>query len=94
MAQANKQKKEAQSAIDNYQRQTLTNPYNSLQVSTLGADRQREDLARTLATYGGMAAMGGSRGIAATLPNLLEQQNAQEAQIAANLDQQQAQNRT
>lgn len=91
MAQANKQKKEAQSAIDNYQRQTLTNPYNSLQVSTLGADRQREDLARTLATYGGMAAMGGSRGIAATLPNLLEQQNAQEAQIAANLDQQQAQ---
>lgn len=91
MAQANKQKKAAQKAIEDYKRPELANAYNGLQVSTLGADRQREDMARTLATYGGMAAMGGSRGIAATLPALLEQQNAQEAQIAANLDQQQMQ---
>ena len=91
MAQANKQRKAAQKAIEDYKRPELANAYNGLQVSTLGADRQREDMARTLATYGGMAAMGGSRGIAATLPALLEQQNAQEAQIAANLDQQQMQ---
>lgn len=91
MAQASKQKKEAQKAIEGYDRQDLTNSYNGLQVSTLGADRQREDMARAMATYGGLAAMGGSRGIAATLPALLEQQNNQEAQIAANLDQQQMQ---
>lgn len=91
MAQANKQKKAALNEIKDYKRPELANAYNGLQVSTLGADRQREDMARTLATYGGMAAMGGSRGIAATLPALLEQQNAQEAQIAANLDQQQMQ---
>ena len=89
MAQANKQRKEAQDAINNFQRQDLVNPFAGLQVSTLGADRQREDLARTIASFGGMAALGGSRGIAGILPNLLEQQNAQEAQIAASLDQQQ-----
>lgn len=91
MAQANKEKRKIQEDINNFKRQDLVNPFAGLQVSTLGADRQREDMARTLASYGQLAAMGGSRGIAATLPNLLEQQNAQEAQIAANLDQQQAQ---
>ena len=91
MSQANKQKKAAQKAIDGYKRQDLNNPFESLQVSTLGADRQREDIARTMSTYGNLAAMGGSRGIAATLPALLEQQNNQEAQIAGNIDQQQMQ---
>lgn len=90
MAQANKKKKDDQDAINNFKRQDLVNPFAGLQVSTLGADRQREDLARTLASYGGLTAMGGSRGIAASLPNLLEQQNNQEAQIAANLNEQQA----
>lgn len=90
MAKANKDKKNAKKAIDDYQRQDLINPASGLQVSTLGADRQREDLARTLASYGNMVSMGGSRSIAASLPNLLEQQNNQEAQIAANLDQEQS----
>lgn len=89
--QANKDKKRAQDAINSYQRQQLTNPYDGLQVSTLGADRQREDLARTMATYGNLAAMGGTSAIASMLPNLVAQQNTQEAQIAAGLDQQQAQ---
>ena len=91
MAQANKQKKAAQKAIDGYKRQDLSNPYGALSVSTLGADRQREDLARTMSSFTNTIASGGSRLAAATLPNLLEQQNNQEAQIAANLDQQQAQ---
>lgn len=91
MAQANKAKKEAQKNIDNFKRQDLTNPANGLQVSTLGADRQREDLARTMATYANLASMGGTRGIAALAPSLISQQNTQEAQIAANLDEQQKQ---
>ena len=90
MAQANKAKKDTQQNINDFKRPDLVNPGMALQVSTLGADRQREDLARTLATYGGIAAMGGSRGIASTLPALLEQQNTQEAQIAAELDKQQS----
>lgn len=88
---AGKQAKRAKEAIDNYQRQTLTNPYSGLQVSTLGADRMREDLARTVATMTEQAALGGIKGVASLAPNIVQQQNAQEAQIAANLDEQEKQ---
>lgn len=88
---AGKEAKRAKEAIDNYQRQTLTNPYSGLQVSTLGADRMREDLARTVATMTEQAALGGIKGVASLAPNIIQQQNAQEAQIAANLDEQEKQ---
>ncbi|MDR2207178.1 MAG: hypothetical protein LBE36_13600 [Flavobacteriaceae bacterium] len=93
-SQASRARREAeriQQQIDNYRRQTLTNPFEELQVSTLGADRQREDLARSMATAANLAAMGGSRAIASLTPNLIAQQNAQEAQIVANLDEQEKQ---
>ena len=86
-----KQAKNYQKQMENYQRQKLVNPYADLQVSTLGADRQREDLARTMTTYGNLAAMSGTRGIASLLPNLTQTQNDQTAKIAANLDEQQKQ---
>ena len=86
-----KQARNYQKQIENYQRQTLVNPYADLQVSTLGADKQREDLARTMTTYGNLAAMSGTRGIASLLPNLTQTQNDQTAKIAANLDEQQKQ---
>ena len=86
-----KQAKNYQKQIENYQRQKLVNPYADLQVSTLGADRQREDLARAMTTYGNLAAMSGTRGIASLLPNLTQTQNDQTAKIAANLDEQEKQ---
>ena len=86
-----KQARKYQEQIQNYERQKLVNPYANLQVSTLGADRQREDLARTMTTYGNLAAMSGTRGIASLLPNLTQTQNDQTAKIAANLDEQQKQ---
>lgn len=89
---AGKRAKRIQEQIDNYKRQDLTNPFEGLQVSTLGADRQREDLARTMATYANLAAMGGGRAIVGLAPNLIAQQNEQEAKIAANLDEQEKQN--
>lgn len=88
---ANRAAKKAQDAIDNYQRQDLVNPALGLQVSTLGADRQREDISRTIATMANQAAMGGSRSLLGIAPNLLGQQMQQEQQIAGNLDQQEAQ---
>lgn len=88
---AGKEAKRAKEAIDNYQRQTLTNPYSGMQVSTLGADRMREDLSRTVATMTEQAALGGIKGVASLAPNIVQQQNAQEAQIAANLDEQEKQ---
>lgn len=86
-----KQAKNYQKQMENYQRQTLVNPYANLQVSTLGSDAQREDLARAMTTYGNLAAMSGTRGIASLLPNLTQTQNDQTAKIAANLDEQQKQ---
>lgn len=88
---ANKRAKEAQSLLDNYQRQDIVNPYENIQVSTLSADRQREDLARAIATNAQYAAMGGGRAIAGIAPQLVAQQNTQEAQILANLDEQEKQ---
>ena len=88
---AGKEAKRTKEAIDNYPRQTLTNPNSGLQVSTLGADRMREDLARTVATMTEQAALGGIKGVASLAPNIIQQQNAQEAQIAANLDEQEKQ---
>lgn len=88
---ANKRAKEAQSLLENYQRQDIVNPYENIQVSTLSADRQREDLARAIATNAQYAAMGGGRAIAGIAPQLVAQQNTQEAQILANLDEQEKQ---
>ena len=86
-----KQARKYQEQIENYERQKLLNPYAGLQVSTLGADRQREDLSRTMTTYGNLASLSGTRGIASLLPNLTQTQNDQTAKIAANLDEQQKQ---
>ena len=86
-----KQARKYQEQIQNYERQKLVNPFAGLQVSTLGADRQREDLNRTLTTYGNLASLSGTRGIASLLPNLTQTQNDQTAKIAANLDEQEKQ---
>ena len=86
-----KQARKYQEQIQNYERQKLVNPFAGLQVSTLGADRQREDLNRTITTYGNLASLSGTRGIASLLPNLTQTQNDQTAKIAANLDEQEKQ---
>ena len=86
-----KQARKYQKLIENYERQKLVNPFAGLQVSTLGADRQREDLNRTMTTYGNLASLSGTRGIASLLPNLTQTQNDQTAKIAANLDEQEKQ---
>lgn len=91
ISKAEKERKEAArrtQELENYDRQELTNPNQDIQVSTLGADRQREDLARSMAGVAGQAAQGGSRAILGITPALMQQQIAQNAQIASGLDQQ------
>lgn len=87
-----KRRKQYERYLEDYQRQTLTNPYEGLQVSTLGADRQREDLARTMSTFSNQAAQGGSRAIVGLTPNATQQFIDSEAKIMADLDQQYRQN--
>ena len=89
-SKANKQAKKTQQAIDNYQRQDIVNPNLGLQVSTLGADRQREDLNRSITMMANQAAMGGSRSLLGIAPNLLNAQLQQGQSIAGTLDQQEA----
>lgn len=89
-SQANRAARKTQQTIDDYQRQDIVNPNLGLQVSTLGADRQREDLSRSIATMANQAAMGGSRSILGIAPNLLNAQMQQEQQIAGTLDEQEA----
>ena len=60
-SKANKQAKKTQQATDNYQRQDIVNPNLGLQVSTLGADRQREDLNRSITMMANQGEMGGRR---------------------------------
>ena len=87
-----KRAKKIEKQIEDYQRQQLTNPFERLQVSTAGADLQREDIGRSVATGIDKLAMGGSRALIGGLPNMLEQQVAQEQKISADLDQQYNQN--
>lgn len=87
-SRAKRREREAQEALKNYKRQELYNPYENIQVSTLGADRQREDLARIATTQANQIVMGGTRGILGLTPALLQQYNAQESQIMQNLEEQ------
>ena len=90
--QEGKRRKQMEDYLANYQRQELANPMEGLQVSTLGADRQREDLARSLSTVANQAAQGGSRAVASITPQATQQLMDNEAKIMADLDQQYRQN--
>ena len=84
-----KQKREAQNELDNYQRQELQNYYEDLQVSTLGSDLQREELARSQATSVDALRSGGVRGLVGGLGQVQQQGNQVARGIGANLDEQQ-----
>lgn len=90
--QEGNRRKQMEDYLANYQRQELANPMEGLQVSTLGADRQREDLARSLSTVANQAAQGGSRAVASITPQATQQLMDNEAKIMADLDQQYRQN--
>lgn len=86
-----KEKREAQRALENYQRQQLQNVYDNTAVSTLGADRQIENQARLAS--GQIAALQGAgvRGLIGGLGRVEAGNQNVNQQIAADLDQQQKQ---
>jgi hypothetical protein len=91
MIQGAKQRKDAKNALENYKRQELNNVAENLQVSTLGADRQREEQARLAATQIDALQGAGTRGIIGGLGRVEAGNQAVNADIAANLDEQQKQ---
>ena len=78
----------AERAAEKYTRQDLGNPFSNLQVSTLGANLQREELARNNASTLNALQQGGSRALVSGLPSVLNYNNQMSGQIAANLDNQ------
>ena len=91
--QGAKQKRDAQKALENYQRQNLqdSNVAKDLQVSTLGADRQLAEQARLASTQIGALQGGGTRALLGGLGRVEAGNQEVNNQITADLDQQQKQ---
>lgn len=86
-----KQRRDAKNALENYQRQELNNIAEGLQVSTLGADLQREEQARMAASQVGALQGAGVRGVIGGLGRVEAGNQMMNREIAANLDAQQKQ---
>ena len=89
--QGAKQKREAKQALENYNRQDLENVSEGLQVSTLGADLQREEQARLASSQVGALQGAGARGLLGGLGRVEAGNQMMNREIAANLDAQQKQ---
>lgn len=89
--QAAKQEKEASRALENYERQQLTNVANNLEVSTLGADIQRQEQSRLASTQIDALRGGGTRALLGGLGRVEAGNQNVNRQIAADIDMQQKQ---
>jgi hypothetical protein len=83
--------RDAKNALNNYERQELSNVTEGLQVSTLGADLQREESARLAATQVGALQGVGARGVVGGLGRVEAGTQQLNRQIGADLDAQQKQ---
>jgi hypothetical protein len=86
-----KQAREAKDALNNLKIPELKNIAEGLQVSTLGADLQREELGKQYSSGVDALRSGGIRGVIGGLGALNAQQNLSARQIGADLDMQQKQ---
>ena len=86
-----KDKSDAEKTLENYKRQEFTNIADTMQVSTLGADLQREEQSRLAATQVGALQGMGSRGVIGGLGRLETGSQQMNRQIGAELDAQQKQ---
>lgn len=84
-----KQSNDAKNALENYERQQLNNIAEGLQVSTLGADLQREEQARLASNQVQSAREGGARTMIGSLGKIQQGNQMVNRQIGADLDAQQ-----
>lgn len=84
-----KEQRDAKKALENYHRQDLNNVYNNMQVSTRGADLQREEQARLASSEVDALQGAGTRGLVAGLGRVEEGNQRVNLGIGANLDEQQ-----
>lgn len=86
-----KMQRDAQKAIDNFEWQELSNPYETQQVSTLGSDLITEQANLNTANSVEALRASGNRGIIGGLGRVQAQNNIVNRQVAAGLDEQQKQ---
>jgi hypothetical protein len=86
-----RQARDAEKALENYERQELENIANGLSVSTLGADLLREENARVSASNVEALRGAGTRGIIGGSGRVGAETNRMNREIAADLDRQQRQ---
>jgi len=84
-----KEQAAAKRAMNEYERQKLTNVADGLQVSTLGSDLQREEQMRLAASQNQMLADSGTRGIVGGIGKVEAGNQKVMQQTAADLDEQQ-----
>lgn len=84
-----RKKRSAQKALEALQAPELTNVAENLQVSTRGADLRKTEAGRNTATTMDAVRGGGARAIIGTVGKIQENNNAVNAEIGANLDEQQ-----
>lgn len=89
--QGAKQASDAEDALNKYKRQELKNIAEGLQVSTMGADLQREEQARLASGQIGAAREAGTRGMIGSLGRIEAGNQRVNQQIGADLDMQQKQ---
>lgn len=83
--------KKGQEAIDNFQWQDLTNPYENLEVSTIGSDLRKETQQIGEATAIDALGKGGARALVGGLGKVQANRNVVNKEIAAGLDEKQKQ---
>ena len=87
--QGAKQSRDSKNALENYKRQELVNTAENMQVSTLGADAQREEQARLASTQIDALQGGGTRALLGGLGRVEAGNQEVNRDIATNLDEQQ-----
>lgn len=83
-----KRKDAAEAALEAFEFQELKNVHEGRQVSTMGADLQKEENARFTSTAVDSLRNAGTRGLIGGLGRLQQQNNLLSRQIGANLDEQ------
>jgi hypothetical protein len=83
--QGMKDKNDAKSALNNFKRQDLTNPYINMPISTVGTDAMREEASRTNANLID-ASQGDIRSVMGNLPRIVSLGNELNRGIQTELD--------
>jgi hypothetical protein len=86
--QGMQQKKDAENALNEFERQDLENVYENMPISTLGSDLMREESGRTASTQVEASRAAGIRGIMGAVPKIQAQNNLQNRQAQIDLDSQ------